>query len=268
MKTAPLLSGSILLLAHAPVSAQLLAGEVPDGMSAMDVNYTFTLTEANTSDSIALEFDCDDFQDAWAVLHRGMPEADGPNYAQIVFVDDDIEVCTNLAAPFQVRPKYHDFGDPLDCAGGFEWQINTPLVLGDLGSLIAIGPVTIDSQYVAYKRDGVIGWMLLSFELQGDQAVSLTVHRILSICTGPLSVGDVTTSSGITLFPNPASEGNIHVESSNAVLSIEVLDATGRSIARHNGPLQEFAAPQKVGTYLVRATHFDGRRSYTRLVRH
>ncbi len=267
MKTTLLLTCSVLL-AHTPSSAQLLAGEVPNGMLAMDVDQTITLTETNTTDSIALEFDCDDFHDAWAVLHRGAPEVDAPNIAMIHFLDDDVEVCTSLTPPTQPRPKYHAFGYPLDCAGDFNWQINDVLVLGDYGGFLAIGPVTIDSLYIGYRRDGQTGWMLLSFGLEGGPSVSLTIHRILSICPGPLSVDDVTIASSITLFPNPGNGDPIRVESAEPIRSIEVFDATGRVIAHDEGILRTVPSPNNAGTYLLRATHADGQRSTQRWMRY
>lgn len=265
MKTTLLLSCSVLLLTHAQASAQLLAGEVPDGMSVLDVDYTITLTEANTRDSIALEFDCDDFHDAWAILHRGAPEVDAPNSAVIRFVDDDVEVCTSLAPPSEQRPKYHAFGESLDCAGDFDWQIRDELVLGDFGDFFATGPISIDSMYVGFRRVGASGWMLLSFDLQ---AVNLTAHRLLPICPGPTSVDEVTSATGITLYPNPGSGEHIRVESADVIHSIEVLDATGRVIAHHEGLLRTIPSPSNAGTYLVRATHANGQRSTQRWVRY
>lgn len=267
MRTALFLSFSALLFAHAPLHAQLLAGEVPDGMSAMEVDQTITLTEALTTDSIALEFDCDDFQDAWAVLHRGAPEADGPNSASIRFLDDDVEVCMSVDPPSEQRPKYHSFGEPLNCAGDFDWQLGDELVLGDFGGFFATGPISIDSMYVGFRRDGVSGWMLLSFDLQGTTGVSLTIHRALAICPGPLTVEGMTTGPGITLHPNPGSGDPIRLESNKAIQSVEVFDATGRIVAVHEGITRTIPSPDGAGTYLVRATFADGQRSIQRWVR-
>lgn len=268
MKTTLLLSCSVLLFAHAPADAQILAGEVPDGMSVLDIDQTITLTQPGSSDSIALEIDCDDFQDAWAVLYRGAPEVDAPNFAQLNFQDEDIEVCAELTAPFQVRPKYHAFGEPLDCAGGYEWQLNDPLVLGDFGGFFATGPFSIDSQYVAYRRGGVTGWILLSFDVQASPAVSLSIHQILPICPGPLSVDENSIAPGIRLHPNPGSGEPIRVESDAVLRSIEVIDATGRIVARHEGMLRYIPAPTVAGAYLLRATFADGQRSTQRWVRY
>jgi hypothetical protein len=253
----------ILLLASVPAKAQLLAGEVPDGGSAIELDATITLTQAFTADSIALEFDCDDFQDAWAVLYRGAPEVDGPNSAVIRFLDDDVEVCTSLGPPSERRPKYHAFGEALDCEGDFDWQISNELVLGDFGGFFATGPFSIDSLYVGFRRDAQTGWMLLSFDLQ---AVNLTAHRLLPICPVPTSVDETAAADGITLYPNPCHGETIRVESTDALRSIQVLDATGRSISYYDGMVQTIPSPAKAGSYFVRALHADGRISVLRLI--
>jgi hypothetical protein len=255
----------ILLLASVPVTAQLLAGEVPDGGNAIELDATITLDQAFTADSIALEFDCDDFQDAWVMLYRGAPEVDGPNSAMLRFLDDDVEVCMSLTSPSEQRPKYHAFGEPLDCAGNFDWQISNELVLGDFGGFFTTGPFSIDSLYVGFRRDAQTGWMLLSF---GLQAVNLTAHRLLPLCPGPTSVDEATTTSGITLYPNPGNGEHIRVETAVVLRSLEVLDATGRMMALYDGTLRTIPSPSDPGTYLVHATQGDGQRSTKRWVRY
>jgi hypothetical protein len=246
-----------------PVTAQLLAGEVPDGGNAIELDATITLDQAFTADSIALEFDCDDFQDAWVMLYRGAPEVDGPNSAMLRFLDDDVEVCMSLTSPSEQRPKYHAFGEPLDCAGNFDWQISNELVLGDFGGFFTTGPFSIDSLYVGFRRDAQTGWMLLSFDLQ---AVNLTAHRLLPICPGPTSVDDRAAADGITLYPNPCNGETIRVESTAALRSIDVLDATGRIVSQYVGLVRTIPSPSKAGSYSVRALHADGRISVLRLI--
>lgn len=260
MKARLLILCSVLLFARSGGNAQLLAGEVPDGISAYDVNLSITLTIPFTADSSSLEFDCDDFHDAKAVLYRGAPEVDGPNIALLRFVDDDIEVCADMATGFQQRPKYHAFGEPLDCAGGFGWQAVDRIVLGDFGGFTAIGPVAITNQYIAYRRGAQTGWILLSFEVQGGlNSVNMQVHQLLPLCPGAMSVADGATASVISLFPNPSNSGPIRVESADALRSIDVLDATGRIVAQYGGAIRWIASPGNAGTYVVRATHSDGR---------
>lgn len=237
-------------------------------MSALDLNLGIALSLPFTTDSFALEFDCDDSFDAWAVLHRGAPEVDGPNNALIHFVDDDVEVCVSLAPPTMQRPKYHAFGDPLDCAGSFNWQLGEQVVLGDFGGFTAIGPITIDSLYIGYRRSGQTGWMLLSFDVQGGlNPVSLHVHQLLPLCPGTMAVGEATSASSIALFPNPGNGADIRIESAVPLRSIELLDATGRLVAHHDGGVRMIPSPTMAGIYLLRVMHVDGRMSFVRFVR-
>jgi hypothetical protein len=71
----------------------------------------------------------------------------------------------------------------------------------------------------------------------------------------------------VTLFPNPSTGGTINVKRADELRSIDVLDATGRTIAQYNGTVRTITAPEVAGAYLVRFFHSDERRSYTRLVR-
>ena len=258
----------VLFFLSVPASAQLHAGEVPSGSNALDLNIDIVLNMSFTVDSASLELDCDDFMDAWAVLVHGAPPVDAPNVAMLRFVDDDLEVCMEFAPnPFQQRPKYYAFDQLLDCAGDFDWQSTDQLVLGDFGGFTAIGPITIDSLYIAYRRGAQVGWMLLSFDVLGNLPVRLQVHQVLPICPGAMSVIERAAPS-VALFPNPSNGQPVRLEIADALRSIELLDAAGRILASYNGTVRTIAAPDGAGTYLVRATHADGRRSTTRLVRY
>ncbi len=257
------------LLFCTQANAQLNAGEVPNGMSVLDLNIDIALSTSFTVDSAGLEVDCDDQPDIYAVLVQGAPPIDAPNMAMLHFVDDDIEVCMEFAPnPFQQRPKYYAFDELLDCSGDFDWQITDQLVLGDFGGFTAIGPITIDSMYIAYRRGAQVGWMLLSFDVLGNLPVRLQIHTVLTLCPGAMSFGANEMSPALTLFPNPSNGEPIRVESTEALRSIEVIDATGRSIAHYAGTVRTIAAPEIAGAYLVHATHADGRRSITQLVRY
>jgi hypothetical protein len=259
----------LLLLLSAPMHAQLSAGEVPDGSIAYEVNIDLFLDQAFTSDTADLELDCDDFMDARAMLFRGAPEIDAPHVASLQFVDDDIEVCMDMSPStnFQLRPKYYAFGEVLDCSGDFDWQVADQLVLGDIGGFMAIGPWVMDSMYIAYRRGNEMGWILLSFDLTGNDGSRLQVHRLLPICQGPNAVAENERPSLLSLYPNPGNGGTIRVESANDLRQLELLDSSGRMIARYSGNVQMIAAPEIAGSYLVRATFTDGQRSVSRFVR-
>ncbi|MBL0045723.1 MAG: T9SS type A sorting domain-containing protein [Flavobacteriales bacterium] len=251
------------LLISTTANAQLNAGEVPAGMTALDLNIDIALTTNFTADSAALELDCDDSFDAWAQLFRGMPAVDAPNSAMLHFIDTDIEVCADMAPDYLKRPKYYAFGEPLDCAGNFEWQNVPQLSLGDLGTFTAIGPAVIDSMYIAYRRGTTMGWIELSFDVNDDAEINLQVHSVLPLCPVIMSVEEGALPATVNLFPNPSNGEAINLQSAGALRSIDVMDATGRTIAHYNGTVRTIAAPKVAGTYLVRFLHSDGQRSTT-----
>ncbi len=257
-----------LTLLHIPASAQLTAGEVPDGMSALDLNIDITLGTPLTMDSAGLELDCDDFPDAWAVLQRGFPAVDAPNTAALHFMDSDLELCANMAPSFQRRPKYYSFGQPLDCAGDFEWQLAGGITLGDLGGFTATGPASIDSLYIAYRRGATVGWIQLSFDVNDGPPVYLRIHRVLAVCPSSTSIPQNEALEPLLLFPNPGDGGPVRVQNTEALRTIEVLDAAGRCVARYGGNPRSFAGPEVAGTYLVRAFYADGQRTTVRWVRY
>jgi hypothetical protein len=179
-------------------------------------------------------------------------------------VDDDIEVCMDLAPGFLQRPKYHALGEALDCGGDFDWQLADHLVLGNFGGDLDAGPSVVDSLYIAYRRGDEMGWILLSFDLTGSDALQLQVHRLLPLCQGPMAVAENELSAHLTLFPNPGNGGTIRVESVKALRQLELLDPAGRIIAQYSGSARTIAAPEIAGSYLVRASFADGTRSISR----
>jgi len=257
----------VLFLPCTPANAQITAGEVPPGQFAYNTSVDLGLTTIFTADSSGLELDCDDAIDGWALLLRGYPAVDAPNSAELDFYMDEVEVCMDMASGSQQRPKYHAFGELMDCTGDHAWQDGDQVFLGDIGGFTAIGPVMVDSLYIAYRQNGIPGWLLLSFDLNDDEEIELQVHSILSVCGGSTSIPQLEAPMPVTLFPNPSNGEAINVKSADALRSIDVLDATGRTIAQYNGMARTIAAPEVAGAYLVRFFHSDERRSYTRLVR-
>ena len=253
------------LMISAPLLAQLTAGEIPAGSIAYTTNIDLNLTTQFTSDSADVELDCDDFGDVRAQLFRGAPEVDAPHVAMLHFVDNDIEVCTDLTTGFQLRPKFYSFSEVLACVGNFDWLMGDQLVLGDLGGFTGIGPTRIDSMYIAYRRGNEMGWILLSFDLESPE-ISLQIHHVLPICQGPNSIEQYEAPTPVSLFPNPSNGGSIRVESPYALMSLEFLDPTGRVIAQYNGNTRTMAAPERSGTYFLRATDTNGLQTVTRFV--
>jgi hypothetical protein len=262
-----LLSLAALLLS-VQMNAQLNAGEVPAGMTALDLNIDIALSTNMTTDSASLELDCDDLPDAWAVLYRGFPGVDLPNYAMLHFVDSNIEVCQDMALQYLKRPLYYDLGQELACTGNFNWQSGAQIFLGELGGFTAIGPAVIDSLYIAYRSGTTLGWIELSFDINDDAEINLQVYRVLSLCGNSTFISPNELPAAVSLFPNPGHGEPVRVESADALRSIDVLDATGRTIAQYNGTIRTIAAPQVAGAYLLRVLHVDGRRSVSRMVRY
>lgn len=267
MRTA-LLSLGIILLPASTARAQLLAGEVPNGATVLDLNIDLQLTEPFTQDGAGLEVDCDDQPDINAVLIHGQPILDAPNLARLDFIDTEMELCMDLET-FS-RPQYYAYGEIMTCTGAYDWQSDSVNYLGNFGGFIPTGPTAIDSMYVAYRGGGgEVGWILLSFDLTGSlsQPIWLKIHQVLSIC-GITSIADHDAVPAIRLFPNPTNGQTLQVESDAPLNSIDVLDAAGRVVARYGGTVRTIPAPEEAGTYLVRAIHADGQRSITRLVRY
>ena len=245
-------------------SAQLLAGEVPSGATALDLNIDIELSTAFTIDSAGLEIDCDDFPDIMAVLVRGMPEVDAPNVAMLRMIDDDLEICAD-GVPNYSRPQYHAYGQPMDCAGTFNWQGDEYTTLGDFGSFTAIGPTSIDSLYIAVRRGAQAGWILLSFELTGS-APHLRIHQALSLCY-VTALNTHEASLDWRIVPTLTHGEPLRVEGTADMQRLEVLDATGRIVAAYGGNVRTINAPDAMGSYLLQAVDTKGRRSVQRFVR-
>ena len=255
------------LLFSAQTNAQITAGEVPAGQSAIEVLGSVSLSTNFSSDSIGIELDCDDAMDAWAILRLGFPAVDAPNSAELRSSGSEIEVCMDLASGSLQRPRYYTFGQVLDCSGGFGWQSDASFTLGDLGGFGAIGPGMVDSLYIAYRQDGITGWIRLSFDLS-EAEIDMQVHTVLSVCGGTTSIARNTRPAVATLHPNPSDGRPVRVESTKTIRYIELLDTYGRTIALHPGNTQLITPPDAAGTYWVRLVFSDDLQNILPLVRY
>lgn len=258
-----------LFLITPELHAQVNAGDVPPGTSVATEAIELELNSMFSIDTADIHLDCDGVADLQAILVQGAPPIDAPNFCALRLLHTGLELCSDLD-PYFWRPRYHDQGDPLSCTGGFDWRSDSLTVLGDLGSFTAMGPVTVDSQYVAYRSGGEVGWLLLSFDLNGgglSQSVSFTIHQVLVQCIG-LGVAEPASPTAPVLFPNPSNGQPVRVESVVPLRSIEVLDLSGKVLAQYSGPVRSIPAPAAAGSYLVRTTTLEGRRGVGRLVRY
>jgi hypothetical protein len=257
----------LITLIPAISHAQLTAGEVPPGATTYDPGIDLSIAAPFTEDSADIELDCDDFADLRAWLHRGAPEIDAPHIAALHFIDNDIEVCMDLQTGFGQRPKYHAFGEALDCSGNYSWQLVDPIILGDLGGFLGTGPEMIDSMYIAFRRGAEIGWMLLSFDLNQDPDLDLEIHELLPLCQIPTSM-DERGAKLVVIHPNPSNGGPIQLRVADPIRTIEVIDATGKIIAEYPDGTRSVDAPDVPGVYFARIIDDDGHISVSRFIRY
>lgn len=241
--------------------AQVTAGEAPPGGTIPDFGIELQLNLPNTVDSADIEIDCDDFADLRAVLVRNDPTVDGPNFALLRLVDDDLEFCMDPD-----RPRYYTAGEPVECTGENTWMTGDELVLGDFGGFFMIGPTTVDSLYVGYRRGSNTGWIQLSFDLSMETGCRLQVHRALSNC---LTTGIQEPDGRLapTLSPNPTHGQDVQVLAPAGWLHMELTDVTGRVLGRYGAGTRSITAPASPGVHLVRLLYADGSYSCSRLVR-
>ncbi len=261
---------SLLLIATlafgASTQAQLTAGEVPAGASAVDQNINLLLSAPFSADSAGLEIDCDDFPDIMAMLISGAPPIDAPNVALLRLIDTDLEVLADGNSSAS-RPLFLDAGEPIVPSGDFDWQSGEYFTLGDFGSFTAIGPVQISSQYIGVRRGAQVAWVQLSFLLNNALSVSLQVHNALSFCglTTALAEND---QERMRLAPSISHGEPIRVVTTEPWLRIEVLDAAGRTVARHAAGGAFIPPPDASGTYTLRIWQASGPPLLARLVRY
>ncbi len=257
MRRLPLLT--LPFMAAVPLHAQLHAGEVPQGSIAIGIGATIALPDPFTEDSVLLETDCDDSFDLVITLLHGMPAIDAPNTVVLRTLDDDLELCRDAE-----RPYYYGAGELLTCTGAFSWQSNNINILGDYGGFGMIGPSTVDSLYLGIRQGALSGWVLLSFDLT-DTVPILHVHQALSFCMAT-TTGEPATAGPVVIAPTVTHGEPVRI-GIDASRSLEVLDATGRTMARYGPNVREIAAPREAGLYFLRVERTDGTWSCGRFVR-
>lgn len=262
-----LLAATLLAIATQG-TAQLIAGEVPPGSTALELDVEISIPIFEDADSALIDLDCDEVPDILVILDPDYADLDGSEQrAMMIMLDDELEVCRTGIYTGTPRALYHSEGEALICTGpSTSWSPFEIVILGNQsGQPGPDGPSYVDSSYIAVRRGGDVIWIQVSFSLDLFSPW-LTVHRALSFCglsTGIASMERNTPS----IQPSLTAGEPLQVTSASTVLSIEISDAAGRMVAQHGQGTWSIPAPDMPGLYTARILTADGTRSVSRFAR-
>ena len=244
----------IVLFSSMSTNAQISAGDIPLGMSAINPNVNISLLNNNTEDTVSFDLDCDGINDILAKLKRGITTIDIPNNAELHIINPALQFCkdTNAISYFS-RPNYYNFGMILNCDSAFNWSSDSIMILGDVGTMTSTGPFSMTDIYVAYQLGTQLGWINLSFdlfEITPTPDITLDIHEVLSPCT-PSVINSNDNSIGFNVWPNPSKGGKLKIYCQEKIRSYAILDLTGKLIQADVNPLIYIQTPTVSGTYLI-----------------
>jgi hypothetical protein len=257
----PLLFSALPFIAQ----AQLHAGDVPAGSTAMEMDIAMDLPADHSSDEATIDLDCDGLADLKIVLVHGMPEADAPNYAVLRTLDTDLEICRKGTGT-SARPAYYLEGEELACTGNFDWRSTPTTVLGVYGTRGATGPFRADSMYIAFSNKDQVGWLELSFRLN-SQVPRLRVHRVLTWCNGGAEAPLAPAGVELRVMNSVTGGEPLRIINNEEFIAYELFDLAGKLVATRQAPATELEAPADPGTYIVHGVKADGQRAVAKIIR-
>jgi hypothetical protein len=235
--------------------AQVTAGSIPSGTSAIGVNLNLSRTISFTDTTGFLDLDCDGTPDVGLQLVMGMTAIDLPNGVLLKELHNAYTICTDTVSSYVIVTP-HNYGDTL-CTGNHLWRADTSFGLGCYGTFVCYAPGVLTNQYIGYKKNSMseVGWIKISFDLM-FVPITLAVDTILVLCTAT-GIEDETGQGHFSISRNPTSGYFtllIDVEEINSC-SVSIFDMTGRKVELHQNimPGQEFIFGEtlKDGMYFV-----------------
>ena len=240
------------------VTAQLTAGSVPSGMSAVDPNINLSVAIVAQDTSLAFDIDCDGANDMRVELYKGHVAVDGVSSASLYLTSDSFVICADTLTTSYPPVVYYNMTDLINPFAN-QWRTDTLFVLGCYGGFICPGPFSANNLYVAYRKtlsnsSYQVGWIKVTFDLN-DQGVTtypitLSIPEILSFCA-PTAIHKMPQSA-LRLYPNP-SNGRVQLHGGEGIKQVEIINQAGETVDIIKGNPGVISLPQQTGTYIVRA---------------
>lgn len=230
----------IILTAQLALRAQITADSVPPGMFSVNPNVALSVSPCTSYDSTIIDINCDGNTDFSLILYKGATVIDGANVAYLRIVNDSFEICKDTGGMVSgyARPHYYNAGDPLVPAANSMWGNDAWYQFGDYGCMMCSGPASQTNKYIAYRKQGQVGWMKLSFALSDGGScvalITLTVHAVLSSC---LADGiSENEDRGFVLYPNPfGTTTTVTMQQTLTNGTLTIYNATGECVKHQSG---------------------------------
>lgn len=248
-------------------NAQVLAGDIPPGMSLVSPAISLSNGNVSTWVSDSLDLDSDGIEDVKFMLYKGITSIDGANVAKIDILNPLYSFCTHDTL-WTYKLVQYDLLDPLTCNYSPGWLADTIIYIGDYGCMGCMGPQNGTDKYIAYQRGATVGWIKLSFELldQGNVNTPVTLQVFEAVVSNPTSIAELTERP-FSIYPNPTLDGRLEFSQKDRIQSIRVFDLLGKEVDYIRLTPNSIRLPQVPGIYLVEATFANGNTFTKRVVR-
>ncbi len=220
---------SLFLLFFSLYKAQNIAGEHSPGMTVNELNINLSVPLQGNNSEKSIDLNCDGKEDLRIRLHKGSAAICGANNVTLFVLNSSLEFCKDTSGIFTSyfgRPHYFKAGTELTCPSGSEWVSDTAYTLGDNGGCITCtGPAIESNSYIAYRLNGQVGWISISFDITASSSVTipitLSIDSVLMPCT--TSIQQHENAVNLDLYPNPlytSSTLSFNKYLSNAAISV------------------------------------------------
>lgn len=257
----------LVFFACIDLKAQMTAGYVSAGMSAVNPNINLIISVVGDTASAPFDVDCDGIDDFRIWFSKGETAVDGSNMIGLYLLNSDYQLCVDNSNYPPVT--FYTFGDTL-CNGSSQYNSGQFFMLACYGGFGCVTGPAADTIYFAYRNAVTLteGWAQFSFSLNdaGSTTAPITcvLDRILASCL--LEIRNSENEIQFSLYPNPSNDGKVRFHSNLKIERIEILDVTGRIVSVENNPAIVLL-PDEKGLYLLRMRTSDGNYFTTEIVR-
>jgi hypothetical protein len=245
------------------VAAQLPAGSVPSGMSAVDPNVNLSVAVVAQDTSISFDIDCDGANDMRVELYKGHVAVDGVSSAYLYLINDSFAISADTVAISYPSVAYFNVTDIINPFVN-QWRTDNQIVLGCYGGFVCQGPASANGLYIAYRKTlsnstHQIGWIKITFNLidQGvpNSPITLSIPELLTFCD-PTAI-DKLSQSAYHLYPNPSID-YIQLQGAIGVKQIQIFNLLGERVEVINGNPGVITLPLQTGIYIIRVINENG----------
>lgn len=250
----------LLVISSLAGYSQLIIDNIPTEMAIANPNWNITVSTSSTLDTASFDIDCNGKNDIRVNLYKGAIMVDIPNTVTISILDSALEFLCDTGT--LANAHFFSLGDTIQDSAAFDWKTDEICFLGDHGCFMCFLPSLITDKYLAYKKDSIVGWLKISFNLEESGpptgTITFTISEVLSTCVTTGIDYSRAMHDDFTLFPNPLQNRLLEIKCPKEIESTCIMDLAGRMVYSSANGATLISLPNLDGIYIVVVTDVTG----------